>query len=108
MVMVVRRRGMPLVRGAIVGGTAYAMGRRRAADEAQQAEAEAYQNQQLEQLHAQQAQYAAQASAAPAAPAAAASGGGSIADQLANLGAMAQQGLLSPEEFAAAKAKLLG
>ncbi|MEZ0089938.1 SHOCT domain-containing protein [Streptacidiphilus sp. EB129] len=44
---------------------------------------------------------AAPASASPA-------GSGSVADELAKLGMLAQQGILSPEEFTAAKARLLG
>lgn len=34
--------------------------------------------------------------------------GGGVADELAKLGQLAQQGILSPDEFAAAKARLLG
>jgi hypothetical protein len=33
--------------------------------------------------------------------------GGDVVDKLARLGAMAQQGLLTPDEFTAAKARLL-
>ncbi|AUY54027.1 SHOCT domain-containing protein [Streptomyces sp. CB01881] len=47
------------------------------------------------------------ASAVPAVPTASA-GAPDIADKLADLGRMAQQGLLTPEEFATAKARLLG
>ena len=43
--------------------------------------------------------------AAPAAPAAA---GGSVIDQLRELGELKEQGILTEEEFAAQKAKLLG
>ncbi|MEU3481871.1 hypothetical protein AB0E66_27355 [Streptomyces sp. NPDC033753] len=58
---VVRPRGAPLLRGALVGGAAPASG------------------------------------AAP-----------TVTDQLTRRGELARQGLLTPEEFAAAQAKLLG
>ena len=52
----------------------------------------------------------AQAEQAPAAPAAqpAAAGGESMLDQLKQLGELKEQGILTEEEFAAQKAKLLG
>ena len=92
-----RRR--PLLRAAVVGGGAYAMGRRsgqRAAEQDQYAD--------------EQEQYADEQAPAPsAAPQAAASGAGpSMLDQLNQLTALHQQGSLTDEEFAAAKAKLLG
>ena len=66
--VVVRRPvGAPLLRGALIGGAAYSVGRRNA-------------------RNAQQ----------------------DVATQLTRLGEMVQQGLLTPEEFAAAKARLLG
>jgi hypothetical protein len=49
-------------------------------------------------------QYAAQAPPPPAAPA----GGESVIDQLKGLGELKAQGVLTEEEFAAQKAKLLG
>lgn len=93
--------GAPLLRGAIVGGTAYHLGKRAA----EGAEREAGQDQAIADLQQQPAPPP--APAAPAAPAAAA-GGGDITAKLARLGDMAQQGLLTPEEFTAAKARLLG
>ncbi len=65
------------------------------------------------QLAAQQAQLdamaAQQAAPAPAAPAAAAPAGGAIDyEQLKQLGELHTAGVLSDEEFAAAKAKVLG
>ncbi len=45
---------------------------------------------------------------APAAPAAAPAGGSSVIDQLKELGELKSQGILTEEEFAAQKAKLLG
>ncbi len=50
-----------------------------------------------------------QAQTAPAAPPAPAGGGdGSVIDQLKELGELKSQGILTEEEFAAQKAKLLG
>ncbi len=90
--------GAPLLRGAIVGGTAYHLGKRAA----EGAEREAGQDQAIADLQQQPAP-----PPAPA-PAPAAAGGGDITAKLARLGDMAQQGLLTPEEFTAAKARLLG
>lgn len=59
----------------------------------------------------EQQQYAQQAPpppAQPAAPAPAAGGESSMIDQLKELGALKEQGILTEEEFAAQKAKLLG
>ena len=90
--------GAPLLRGAIVGGTAYHLGKRAA----EGAEREARQDQAIADLQQQPAP-----PPAPE-PAPAAAGGGDITAKLARLGDMAQQGLLTPEEFTAAKARLLG
>ena len=90
--MVVRRR--PLLRAAAVGGT-YAAGRasgRRAEEQAQYQQAA--QNQPAED----------QASMAQGQPAA----DQSVTDQLNQLAGLYQQGALSADEFAAAKAKILG
>jgi hypothetical protein len=110
----VRRMGRPSVVGtvartAVVAGTATAVVggvSRHGEQKAQQAaDAQAYQQQQ-QQAAAEQAaaqQQAAAAQAAPAAPAA--------PDPVAELERLAQlkaQGVLSDEEFTAAKAKLLG
>lgn len=113
--MPIRRVGRPgliglAARTAVVAGTATAVSnnvsRRQAnrwSSKDQQAQQEAYQQQQYEQAqYAQQApppQYAAPAPAAPAEP--------SIADQISELAGLHQQGVLSDEEFAAAKAKLI-
>ncbi|NUP40418.1 MAG: SHOCT domain-containing protein [Streptomyces sp.] len=93
-----RRR--PLLRGALVGGTAYAAGRRAAT--AQQHEAD--QQAAIDQLQAQQAA----APAAPAAPAAQPSAGSGLLDELKRLGELRDQGVLTDAEFAAAKSRLLG
>lgn len=101
--MVVRRR--PLLRAAAVGGT-FAAGRAMGRAAEQRDSAQAYQDQQIADMQAQQA--AAQPPPAPPQAQAQAAGGGSAADQLAQLSSLHQQGALSDEEFAAAKAKVLG
>jgi len=81
---------------------------RSAAKDQQAAEAQAYeQEQQQDQMDAaaQQAVDAQQAAAAPAP--AAASAGDDLMTQIQNLATMHSQGILSDDEFAAAKAKLL-
>ncbi|MFC1438340.1 SHOCT domain-containing protein [Streptacidiphilus sp. N1-10] len=88
--VVVRRPvGAPLLRGALIGGAAYGVGRRNARN----AQQDAAQDQAIAELQAQQQPPA---------------GGQDIAAKLSQLGGMVQQGLLTPEEFAAAKARLLG
>ena len=88
----VRRR--PLLRAAVVGGGAYMAGKHLANAQADQ------QYQDASQQQAQQAQQA----PVPAPRAAAAP---SMADQLNQLADLHKQGMLSDDEFAAAKAKLL-
>lgn len=106
--MLMRRRGAPLVRAAattaVVAGTAGAVRHR---------QEQKYANQAAEQQAQQQAAYEqgaaeAQAAAAPAAPAPAPAAGGIDMDQLKQLGDLHAAGVLTDEEFAAAKAKLLG
>src|SRR5262245_52575722 len=118
--MFVRRR--PLLRAAVVGGGAYMAGKHMANKANQQAADEDYQNQRIDQLEQQQSQqgpppdqygqqqyppqqqqqqYAPPPQAAPAA-------GSSVADQLQQIATLHQQGVLSDDEFAAAKAKILG
>jgi len=95
--MPLMRRGPGLVRGmartAVVAGTATAVSgrvaRRQQQRWGQQAEAE-------------------QAQAAPAAPAAAPAESADVSGQLQELASMHASGALSDEEFAAAKAKVLG
>jgi hypothetical protein len=103
-------------RTAVVAGTATAvvggMSRHQQAKAEQAAEAQAYEQQQQDaamQAAAQQAvaqQAAAQQAAAPPPPPAASSDP-TIAE-LERLATLKQQGILSDEEFAAAKAKVLG
>jgi hypothetical protein len=119
------RRGRPglagtMARTAVIAGTATAvsggMRNKQAASAQQAADAEAYQQQQQaiqQQAAAEQAAQAAAAQAAaaappaPVAPAPAAAGDDMIAS-LERLGALHSQGLLTDDEFGAAKAKLLG
>ncbi|GAA1827815.1 SHOCT domain-containing protein [Agromyces salentinus] len=124
--MMGRRMGRPgligmAARTAVVAGTATAVSggvqRRQQARYDQQADAQAYQQQQQQAQIDAAAQQAAQQQAyaqqqylqqtppppAPAAPAA----GVDIVAELQKLGALKEQGILSDEEFAAAKAKLL-
>jgi putative oligomerization/nucleic acid binding protein len=92
--MLMRRR-RPLMRAAMVGGTAYYAGKK--VQEGR--EDDAYRDARLEQLEAQQAQQA------PAPPA------GGISDssieQLQKLGQLHEQGVLTDAEFEAQKQKVL-
>ena len=107
-----RRIGRPglvgtMARTAVVAGTANAtvgaMNRRQAGK--QQA---AYEQQaQQAQLAELQAQQAAAAAAPPPPPPAPAAGGSNLMAELQQLGDMKNAGLLTDDEFAAAKAKLL-
>lgn len=121
--MPLRRFGRPgliglAARTAVVAGTASAVGgaamrhqERRAQDQYEQQQYEAAQQQAQIDAAAQQAaaQYAAPAAApaAPAAPAPAAAGADDLIAKLQQLAQLQQSGVLSDEEFAAAKQKLL-
>jgi hypothetical protein len=121
--MFVRRR--PLLRAAVVGGGAYMAGKHMANKANDQAAYEASQDDRISQLEQQQQQgpppdqygqqqyapqqqqqYAPPPQQAP--PPAAPAGGPSVADQLQQIAGLHQQGVLSDDEFAAAKAKILG
>ena len=103
------RRRRPLLRAAAVGGTAYAVGRRGGRQREEQANAEAEQDQRIADLEQQQAAPAQYQQPPPPPPQPAAPAPGpSMIDQLNQLNDLHQQGALSDEEFAAAKAKLLG
>jgi hypothetical protein len=94
--MVVRRR--PVMRAAAIGGTfaaGRAMGRRAEA----QASTQEAQDQRISDVEAQQAQ---------AQPAPEPAQSSSVMDQLGQLATLHQQGALTDDEFAAAKAKVLG
>ena len=108
-----RRR--PLLRAAAVGGTAYAVGRHSGRQREEAAQAEAEQNQRLADLEQQQYQQPQQPpqqqqqyQQPPPPPPQAAPAGPSMLDQLNQLTELHTQGALTDEEFAAAKAKLLG
>ena len=94
--MLMRRR-RPLMRAAMVGGTAYYAGKR--VQEGR--EEDAYRDARIDQLEAQQ-----MSSAPPAAS------GGGLADgaieQLQKLGELHEQGVLTDAEFEAQKQKVLG
>jgi hypothetical protein len=98
--MFVRRR--PLLRAAVVGGGAYAAGRSRGRRAEQQGQMEADQDERISALEQQQAP------PAPDPPAPAAAAASPMIDQLNQFAALHQQGALTDDEFAAAKAKLLG
>ncbi|MGV9861601.1 SHOCT domain-containing protein [Rhodococcus koreensis] len=109
-----RRMGRPgllgtVARTAVITGTARATSNamnRRAADKEAEQQAridEAAQQQYAEQQAAQQ-QYAQQAPPPPPAPA----GGDDLVSRLQELARLKEAGVLTDEEFAAAKAKLLG
>jgi hypothetical protein len=112
-----RRR--PLMRAAVVGGGAYMAGKAHARNQAEQAQYQADQDARISDLEQQQSaqqappqDYQQQAppqyqqpppqEAPPPAPAASSP----MIDQLNQLAALHQQGVLTDDEFAAAKAKL--
>ncbi len=89
-----------VARTAVIAGTASAVGGRvhhRQEQKWAQQEQQQYAGQQYEQQQA-----------APAPAAAPAAGEGSMIEQLKQLGELKEQGILTEEEFAAQKAKLLG
>src|SRR4029079_11571666 len=112
--MMMRRRGAPLLRAAattaVVAGTAGAVRHRQETKYANQA-AEAQGQQQAQYDAAYQEGLAGAPGAAPpaAAPPAAAppTGGASINDQLVQLAELHTSGILTYEEFAAAKQKVI-
>ena len=97
--VVVRRR--PLLRAAAIGGT-YAAGRAmgRRAEQQQQDQYAAGQQAQAQAQADQSGQVPGQRESAEASP--------SVMDQLNQLTALHEKGALSDEEFATAKAKILG
>ena len=99
------RRRRPLLRAAAVGGGAYMVGKNNARRQAEQAQYQQDQDERISNLEAQQSyQQAPEPAQAPAQPPAAAPS--PMLDQLNQLAALHQQGVLSDEEFTAAKAKL--
>jgi hypothetical protein len=103
--MFARRR--PLLRAAVVGGGAYAAGRHMGRQAEQRDYAEADQNQRIDQMEQQQ-QYAPPPQQQYAPPPQQAPAGPSMYDQIQQLSTLHDQGALTDDEFAAAKAKLLG
>jgi hypothetical protein len=113
-----RRRGMmrggrpglvgTMARTAVVAGTATAVAggvsRRQQGKADQQAEAQAYEQQ---QAYDQQQAMAQQAAAQQAAAAPAAAPATDVVTQLKELAALKDQGILTEDEFAAQKAKIL-
>lgn len=102
------RRRRPLMRAAMVGGGAYMAGKHVANNQAEAAS----QEQRIADLEAQQAAAAPPVAAppapAPVAAAPAAAPADDLTSQLMDLKSLMDQGVLSPEEFQQAKAKLLG
>jgi hypothetical protein len=101
-----RRR--PLLRAAVVGGGAYMAGKHMANKANDQAAYEADQDQRISSLEQQQGGPPPQQQYAPPPQQAAPAAGPSMTDQLQQIAALHQQGALTDDEFAAAKAKLLG
>ena len=92
------RQRRPLLRAAVVGGGAYMAGKHVANRQADQAAMEADQDARIGDLEQQQTP----------APAAAPPASSPMIDQLNQLADLHQQGVLTDEEFASAKAKLFG
>ena len=113
------RRRRPLMRAAVVGGGAYMAGKHVAKGQAEQAQYEDDQNARISDLEQQQ-QYQQQQpppppqyqqpppqyQQPPPAPAPAPAASSPMIDQLNQLADLHQQGVLTDDEFAAAKAKL--
>lgn len=105
------RRRRPLLRtAAVAGGAAYA-GKKYGEKKEYEGQREAEQEARIRELEAQQAMAAQQQAAPPPPSAAPAVGAGAVDDtieQLRKLGELRDAGILTEEEFAAQKAKLLG
>jgi len=106
------RRRRPLLRAAVVGGGAYMAGKHVARSQQEQAQMEGDQDQRISDLEQQQSYQQQpppqQQSYQQPPPAAAPSQSSAMLDQLNQLAGLHQQGVLTDEEFAAAKAKLFG
>jgi hypothetical protein len=100
------RRRRPLLRAAVVGGGAYVAGKSAARRQDANAAQEADQDARLGQLEQQQTQE--QAAPVPAQRAAEPSAKSPMMEQLDQLAGLHNQGVLTDDEFAAAKAKVLG
>ena len=93
----------PLLRAAAVGGGAYMAGRHVARRQAEQEQYSQEQDDRISNLEAQQPNQQ-----APAPAPASSSGSSEMLDQLNQLADLHQRGVLTDDEFAAAKAKLFG
>jgi Short C-terminal domain len=117
-----RRRvvGRAVMRTAVVGGTAYAVGHHAATKSAEQQQMDAQQNAQIDDLQQQQQQQPVYQQAPPpvyqqpappppqAAPAPSTGLSPDDINQLQQLGKLHESGVLTDAEFEAAKAKILG
>jgi Short C-terminal domain len=90
------RRRRPIMRGAMVGGMGYIAGK----SAANRAGREASQEERIAGVEGQQAAASAPPSAAPAT-------GGTVVEQLKQLGELRDSGVLTPEEFEREKQKIL-
>jgi hypothetical protein len=107
------RRRRPLLRAAAVGGGAYMAGKHVARRQEEQAQQDAYQDQRIGDLEQQQTSQPPPSYQQPqptyqGAPSPAPSQSSAMLDQLNQLAALHQQGVLTDDEFSAAKAKLFG
>jgi len=100
------RRRRPLLRAAAVAGGAYIAGKKTANRQAEAQQADAEQDARISQLEQQQA--GPPAATAAAGPADGGAGPASVSDQLGQITRLHDQGILTDEEFSAAKAKVLG
>ena len=106
--MMMRRR-RPLMRAAMVGGVAYHAGKKVQQGREQDAETQArLDDLESQQYQQQQQQYAPPPAAAPPPPAPNQGISPDAMDQLKQLADLKSQGILTDEEFAAQKAKILG
>ena len=96
------------MRAAVVGGGAYVAGRSMGRRAEQQQQGEAEQDDRISALEDQQAAPAPYQQAPPAPQPPAPASSSPMIDQLTQLSSLHQAGVLTDEEFAAAKAKLLG
>jgi len=92
------RRRRPLLRAAVVGGGAYMAGKSHARHSMERQQYEEEQDSRIDDLEQQQPAQQAPAPA-PSSP---------MVSQLNELAALHKQGVLTDDEFAAAKAKLIG
>lgn len=98
------RRRRPLLRAAVVGGGAYMAGKSHARHSMERQQYEDEQDARISDVEQQQASYQQAPAPAQAAPAQSSP----MIDQLNQLATLHQQGVLTDDEFAAAKAKLIG